>query len=254
MHDADLVVPEERAGDALAVVDRMGGLRTTYGFGRRTSLRLHHGVNLESERGLGLDLHWHVLQQACFPGADEPFWRDLREFDCHGRSVRTTSAACALFVTCVHGALAAEGPLLRWVPDAMAILSADQDLCWDDLVSLAGRFRLTLVLEATLRILSDEFQAPIPMQVFRALEAVPVARSEVRYLESLRDTRRGLLAPARRYWADFWMRHGRERGIPAALPLFAPYLSDRIGTTSSRLPWYVLRRLARGHHEPPVTP
>lgn len=251
MADVDLLVPEQRILEVRALLRRQGEW-TAEGHEPWEQRRLlFHGENYRDRRGLALDLHWHLLFEACYPGADRPFWEASIGFDFRGHALRTLGHADALLLTVVHGGrgLFSSDSLVRWLPDAAALVEAAGDqVDWELLCRRARELHQVPVVEGALRLLADEYAVPVPRPVIQDLAASPVSVWDLRYLTY--QTRRPTepWSTPGWYWADFWMRLGRGRGLAASLPLLLPFLRNRMGEPDTarvlRLACgYLLRRL-----------
>lgn len=243
MADVDLLVPEHQVTDALGALESRGDLWPVLDLAPDTRRLVHHGINLQATENLGVDLHWHLLYEACYPGADQPFWDAAEQVDVHGKQIRTLCHADAFLLAVCHGARGDDDSLIRWIPDAMAILhTAQSDFDWDRLVAQAERLRVVPILEAAAGWLVDTLDAPIPAPVLRRLADAKLSRTDVRHFEQLVQRRRGPIATPRSYWTDFWMRIGHGYGVLRALPRFPTYVAYRLGIAPGALPAELWRR------------
>jgi len=92
--DLDLLVPEVRFGEALAVLQREGWAPQTEGY-RVPDPRFNNAVQLIGTDGRSVDLHCHVLLESCAPGADRGFWERRNPRSSMGRPCE-----CLLLQTC----------------------------------------------------------------------------------------------------------------------------------------------------------
>jgi hypothetical protein len=205
MVDFDLLVPTEQA---LAAVDLLAGqgwqpIRRALDSLTEASLSMWHGEGFQSEGGQALDLHWHMLVECCYPGADDDFWENARPLDLCGVPTWAPGPTDHLLHICVHGAKYRALPQFRWVADAMAILGRPEaEIDWARLVAQATERRLILPLRHTLRYLGDIFDAPIPPATLKALDREPV--SPVERLEYRSATRpRGSLGRLPTLWTRY---------------------------------------------------
>ena len=111
--------------------------------------------------------------------ADAPFWAASQPFALSGREYQTLCPTDMLLHVCFHGARWNVTPPLRWIADAMMILSrAGEEIDWLRLLELARERRLSLMLRETLGYLHRTFAAPVPPFVLATLGVTPVSRGE----------------------------------------------------------------------------
>jgi hypothetical protein len=170
MGDIDLLVPVERAAEAIS---RLGRLGWRPGRPRVADLiRYQHSVQMVHENGEVLDLHWHVLAECVRHNADDGFWRRAIPIRIQDASTRGLGPTDALLHAIVHGMRWNAEPTVRWVADAMAILHASgSDIDWDGLVREASRQRVVLRLAFGLEYLRRSMAAPIPQHALERLHA-----------------------------------------------------------------------------------
>lgn len=187
MSDLDIMVPEDRAPEVIGWFQREGWSSLYYRANapRNPYFRRHtHAFPLEDPHYGILDLHWHALAEATFEGADLPFWSDSVELAVNKIRSRALNPTDQLMHACVHGFTANAQPPIRWVADAVMVLRSS-DVDWTRLLTLASELHVTVPLGSCLSFLRATFQAPIPEQVVRQLQAVLVDHAERRYFETL---------------------------------------------------------------------
>ena len=193
MGDVDLLVPYDRAADAVACLERRGWrpARPRYA----DLIRYQHSVQMVHESGETLDLHWHVLAECVGPGADDGFWRRAVSIRILDTPTLALGPGDALLHTIVHGMRWNAEPTIRWVADAMAILHASgRDIDWGGVVREAGRRRVVLRLGIGLEYLRRAMGAPIPehaLERLRAQRPALVERMESRVLTLDAEARGG---------------------------------------------------------------
>jgi len=181
MEDADVLVPIERAADAMAVLRDSGWSPESLRPERLIGVR--HAEALEDDEGLSIDLHWTALSQ---PSGDEALWTASVPAHVGGTATRALGAADQLLHVCLHGAAwettARASPQavshVRWVADAVTVLRSEPDLDWDRCLEQARSRRLTVALAGMLGYLRDGFAPSIPAALIEALEATPTSRLE----------------------------------------------------------------------------
>jgi hypothetical protein len=187
MFDLDILVPEDRAPE---VVDRLRGTGWTSGLYVPSAsqepyfYRHTHAMPFTHPDYGELDLHWHVLAEATFTGADRLFWSGSVPLAVNDIETRALNPTHQLMHTCVHGFKSSRLAPIRWIADAITILRTSE-IEWTQLVNLATDLHLTVPLSASLSFLRATFPAPIPEGVLAELAATPVDRAERRYFNTL---------------------------------------------------------------------
>jgi hypothetical protein len=181
MADFDLLVPPAQAGAAanlLINLDWQPNLRLPEVF-TETFLSVRHSQNFEDASGRELDLHWHLLLECCYPGADDDYWAGAVPISINGVPTSALNPTDQLLHVCIHGAKWNPTPPFRWVADAMMVLrTSHSELDWDRLIRQAERHRLILPLRSALSYLRDVLQAPIPPEALAEMQSAPVSRAE----------------------------------------------------------------------------
>jgi Uncharacterised nucleotidyltransferase len=187
MSDLDILVREDQAAEVSRRLQREGWTAVDYlpsASQNRYFYRHIHAINLAHPQHGILDLHWHVLADATFRGADRFFWRDSVPLAVNTIKTRALNPTDQLMHVCVHGARANVVSPIRWIADAVTILRTSE-MDWTRLVNSARKLRVTVPLAASLSFLRATFQAPISADVVEELEAVAVDHKERRYFETL---------------------------------------------------------------------
>lgn len=179
MQDVDIMVPEERALDAFSLLQAQGWLRNTLPAVKpgRFFLSYRQSADFTREPQEQLDLHWHVLFEACYRDADQPFWEAAIPVEFEGCPTLALCPTDQLLHVCVHGVSWNDIPPLRWVTDASWVLETSA-IDWQRLVQLAATYRVIPPLRDALRYLVNTFEASVPEEVVRKLEAMPVTSTE----------------------------------------------------------------------------
>jgi hypothetical protein len=179
MRDLDLLVPELRAANAIRVFESAGwrGLwASRYRLGPR-DLGFRQALAYAAADGREVDLHWHALYQATFPGADAAFWESAEPLEFEGMAVQVLCPSDELLHALVHGPTWNDVPPMRWVADAMTVMRA-APIDWDRVLSLTGRLHVTLPMRAACDYLARVFHAPIPERVRNGLAGLRVNSAE----------------------------------------------------------------------------
>ncbi|MGE0598727.1 MAG: nucleotidyltransferase family protein [Dehalococcoidia bacterium] len=179
MHDIDLLITP---GSYRVAVDALleAGWKPLRGdrsdFFRR--VRVFHALPLVGPDGIEVDLHRKMLEENCFPKADDSALARTRTFQMGDETVTTLSPEDHVINACVHGARWDPVPALRWALDvAVTVRSAGASFDWEYLVREAARRRVSLAMCSALAFLRD-YESSIPAGVVEELEALPVRRLE----------------------------------------------------------------------------
>jgi len=177
MGDIDLLVPYDRAAEAVAQLGRIGWQPARPRV--PDLIRYQHSVRMIHETGEALDLHWHVLAECVHRDADRGFWKRAMPIQIHGHDALALAPDDALLHAVVHGMRWNEEPTIRWVADAMAILHATGSaMDWQTLEDEARAQQLVLRLSMGLDYLKGRMDAPIPDRVLERLRTAPAAGIE----------------------------------------------------------------------------
>lgn len=183
MEDLDLMVPYEKALDAVAELQRQGCVLEwpiSREFLRNHVLGYMHALHLRNEGGRVFDLHWHFYHWGVNPDSDDDLWQGSRPASFEEEDVRIPCPADFLLHAIVHGVAWSAISPIRWIPDALAILRHSQSLDWDRLLQQTNKRRLAAMTLPSLLYLRREFAAPVPSEVIHAL-----SRTRVSFLQKL---------------------------------------------------------------------
>jgi len=179
--DFDVLVRTEQTSLAVQLLLQAGltPKRGSVGELDQAMLSFDHGYPFIDAVGRNLDLHWHVLPQCTYPGADDAFWEGSVPMEMQGVATRALNPADELLHVCLHGSEWSGIAPIHWVADATTILKDDRaQVDWDRLVDQARERLLVVAVREALGYLRQLLDAPVPPEVLRALHAIPVSRAE----------------------------------------------------------------------------
>jgi hypothetical protein len=219
MDDADVLVPAERAAEAIDLL-KAAGWDSPLGRPERL-VGVRHAD--EFRRGPhNLDLHWSVLQECCRSGDNDDFWNERQPVSINGVPTSVLCPADQLLHVLVHGARSGPAQPAGWLTDALTLLgSSGIAVDWDRLVAQSTARGLVVPVREALRLLSSTFQAPVPGEVLTALSREDVSRTQQLEYRTKRNRRR-LVGSLPVLWFDYarWARGttaGRLTGFPRYL-------------------------------------
>jgi putative nucleotidyltransferase-like protein len=178
MLDADVLVHAHQAEQAMELLNKLRWKPVRH---RQPQLRIPiiHSTPFEDEGGRQVDLHWHLFWE-CFNASDnDDYWKQAVPIQIGGAKTLALGPTDQLLHTCWHGARWNEVPPIRWVADAMAILSGSAgEIQWASLAKKAKKHRIVLPVRDSLEYLKQKFDAPVPDSVLKSLSAVRISRIE----------------------------------------------------------------------------
>ena len=252
MNDFDVLVPRERAVDAIRVLVAHGWTSALPQPERLPDA--YHSAGFRSRDGLDFDLHWHVVPSNSDPAADASVWSAAVRCDiigaagsrpAGGTSPLALGAEDLLTVVCAHAAQWSPIASVRWVADALAILRAERRAFdWPRVSAQAVRWHVVPHLVDTLGYLRDRWSVDVPAAVLVQLAGAPVPTVDRRAYTVL-----GRMPGPADYLARPWRRYRvrcRDTGAIAAIPGFIRYLQITLGRPRARdLPFEILARFRR---------
>jgi len=245
--DIDLLVPTVQAQSAFALLKRMGWrpCRVPLREITREYAAVNHALLMVNERGVLIDLHWHLLFVSLGPEADRDFWQAAEQRQKKSVPFCILAPTDQFFHACVHGYVHQVAweriPPIRWVADAMQILAVQGKMIdYRRLGGLARQHHLRLALKLTLNYLHDHFTAALPESFIQEMADWPIAAWERGEWRS-QQKRLGLLGALPMCWRHFRrLKHGRANG--QAPKNFVYYLRHRYNLHRRELIPYILKK------------
>ncbi len=171
MSDFDLLVRLDDVERTFKILDEHGWVQKAVPTSR---LRYIHGVGFFNNH-YGVDLHWSVLAEGSYPGGSDRFWAAAQPVTLEGVGTHALDPADQLLHALTHGARWGSIHPLRWVADTIVLLRATPNLNWDRLVELATWYRVSIIVDRLLGYVVEQFDAPVPAEVMKALHRAPTA-------------------------------------------------------------------------------
>ncbi len=203
MDDVDILVPLDRAHDAIRVL-YAGGWTPEAGDDPFDRVSVHHSAGFVDAKENGLDLHWYSLWQSA---PDDAVWDAAVPLRVGNAETLAPCATDLLLQICSHGVAHTLQPLPRWVADAVTTLRGAEDgIDWGRLVEQARARRATTTLAEALGYLRERFEPSIPSGAIAELSAVKAPLFE----RAARRAARRRSTPIRQL-AAHWDRYRRLR-------------------------------------------
>jgi hypothetical protein len=236
MDDFDVLVRTEQAIPAINLLKKLGWKPKSFEPTEEyITVSYSHGFHDGADREF--DLHWHVLSQNREGDSDDDFWEGAIEIKIHDVPTHALNPADQLLHICIHGTKWDVTPTLRWVEDAITILTTLQsEIDWNRLIAQAEKRRLILPLQDTLIYLRDTFNAPIASEILQSIKDIPVPKIE-------RIEYKITVSPPTRWTAvlDLWCQHSRLTGNTSVLHKlikFPGFLQNIWGLSLWKIPFY----------------
>lgn len=239
MSDADLMVPADRADEAIELLRQSGWII-------KVPLKMNykeafHACLLVNKEGQEMDLHWHLFIECCAERDDDPFWQRAAPLMLRTEETLTLSPTDHLLHTCIHGYVWNAMPPLRWVADAYFILQK-QGIDWPMLVTQARELHMGLRLHRSLLFLKNEYAMPIPDDTLAQLAALPVDAFERYEHDVLTQVgrrqhllKRHIIRPLQKVWC-MQQRHYPNRTLAQRIVHFPLQVSHEMRLET---PWHL---------------
>ena len=178
MDDFDILVPTERATDAINLLKEHGFVPVKEK-SPETILPKRHSTPFRNSSQLNLDLHWHIFEDTASGADDSDFWDAAVPVTVNGVSSCALNPADQMLHAFVHGIKWNAAPPFRWIADAMTIVkTSGNEIDWGRLVEKARKCRFVLPVRDGLVYLQEEFGANVPKDILQALHSEPVTNKE----------------------------------------------------------------------------
>lgn len=264
MGDLDLVVPDARARESLAVLAAAGwtALPTPLkgsddpGTQRRHPwilenrhldsfselyFRVRNGHGFRHPDGTDADLHWHVFHEQCEPGIDDALWNRAPALQQWNRSSNSVVSPHLLMLDPIDHLLLilahasrwdAMAPI-RWVADAVLLLRAVEHVDWNRFVSLAQERRLAASVGALLVYLHNELALDVGAETLAALTTPARSPTTRRLASRSRPDLRGGGEELVYLWRR-WRRLRHDDRLHGKAPGWMGFLCHILGIPSRR--------------------
>jgi hypothetical protein len=238
--DVDFLVPTNCADKALEVLQNpVYGLHATaYETKNRGVL---HAMHLFDPKGVDVDLHWNLMIQHAYPGADAPFWAHKQPITLpNGKIGYTLSPTHQVFHNLVHGFHWGQVPAIRWIPDCYVIYRDETAVDWHQLIDLSEHYQMRIPIQQGLQLLRDEFGLTLPDSVRHRLDSLAVSTTEQHYFTLLTQSSSTALSKGMRYVRKIQLGYRLFRNGKPGLSLrqyFWGHLNLRLGWDKRDLPY-----------------
>jgi hypothetical protein len=230
--DVDILVKPEDALQAYALLKQYD-LTPLLNYPEEKLLQLRHAQGFRATAGLMIDLHWRLLYRNWDNQSPLVFWENTIAFQFGAHTANTISISAHLMHVCLHGLDWSFIAPIRWAADAAILLRNHTDqIDWDWILHQTQNRRLTTQLNRQLDYLRNEFDLPIPHQVFQRLAAAKRWRWEKL------ETRLATHPPnILRKLLGFWFSHYRSHpntSLWRRLATFPQFLFDILNITHTK--------------------
>lgn len=169
MLDFDFCIPSTLLRQGMNLLESDGWIPI---FELHSKLLPFRNSNNYSRKGIDIDLHWHVLLDACNDSLDEEFWKAGTPIEWDGIPVRVLSRSDQLIHSCIHGLRWNEVPSFYWMADALHLWKSGQaKFDWPRITRLCRTYHLEPPMADALDYLRAEFQMDVPSDVITPLKS-----------------------------------------------------------------------------------
>jgi hypothetical protein len=142
------------------------------------------GVGFVAADRTQCDIHWHMLHDCCWNGADDGYWARAVRLEWQDCSFLVPQTTDLLFHVVVHGAAYNNVAPIRWIADAAVVMrKAFAEIDWNRIVELAEQRMLTLVMRRAFEQLGELSGTHAPAETMRRLTEAHVSWAERREYE-----------------------------------------------------------------------
>ncbi|MBE0610309.1 MAG: nucleotidyltransferase family protein [Dehalococcoidia bacterium] len=223
MNDIDILVHGRQLRQTVAALEPLGWRQVAPLRNPWKAARIFHAILLRHPSGVEIDLHRHMLEEACWKGADDALWDDSIEFELDGRPARTIRPEAHLVHVVAHGVRWDPVPPVRWITDSTVLLrrfGAGWD--WAFTAELARRLGVSRAVAAGLCYLRDNLGAAVPAEAVEGLLESPSSALE-RLDFRAQQAGSGPVLQSLRYTTRY-LRLSSRRPLTRRIADFPPYL------------------------------
>lgn len=231
MSDADVLIYPDDMQQALQLLYSGGFIAETHdGSVSAGCFNIVHSVGFEKKEHIELDVHSRVFRNNYSGSLTQDIWNQADSFNYNGHAVKTLSPEYHLVHTCAHGFAWNSMPPIRWIADAVKILSTT-DINWTRLVDSAIRFDLHADIVQSLEYLRDVWGQSIPDQVIAELKRAPTSTVKKKLLLAVSRPQRSPLRRLYRLWIrhEYYCLSKGYTGLPRTLFKFPGYCKEVLG-------------------------
>ncbi len=252
--DVDVLVEPGHARAATRILEESGWVAWRKHSER--DLLLAHGLDLWKPPHGALDVHWYLLAECCWEGADRGVWQRAQPMTSVTSTTVVPAAEDLLLHICVHGLRWSPVHAGHWVADAVQIIqTSGERLDWDVVIAEAARRRLGLQMTHALRVVRERGHADVPQAVIDTLEQQPVSlrdRLECRFKGRPVQSAGGLFV----IWTAWRRSAAAARADGRQPPRWTRFLAAALGVATpaalfSRLAAHAWTRARALVHRPP---
>lgn len=246
MADLDILVPFNQANEAIKFL-KSGGWKPENDEFIEYNLKYGRSMMFRNQEGFELDLHWHPLFETRNNDDENDFWKRAIPLELAGFPTFSLCPSDMLLHVIVHGLRWNPEPPIRWVPDAMKLVSTCNDqLDWPYFIRQVRKYRVVLQVKKAFKYLTDNFHLEIPVPVRKELDQIPVTVAEkLLYREAKKDEEKHKDRLFSKLYQLFliYLRQSDETGFFKHLKGFTRFMNFRTaGKSKLRILWYYFKR------------
>jgi hypothetical protein len=226
MNDFDLLIPEKRIKEAIDILLSIGYKPgNNFRFSRKFLL-INNSYTFFGEDSSELDLHWHILYDACSQKADKILLQNPVSVKVNNRTINVLNLENQLLQVIVHGLNRFSSSGFQWMADVVFLLkNYEKQIDWEKLVENSERLNLSLSLYSGFKFINSEIQHLVPERILDQLNSINVSENEKKELR-IKIKGQGRRGHAHLLWYHY-LRNKGLRNFPGFPHYFLIFLQHK---------------------------
>lgn len=213
--DIDLLIPRSSAKQTIQILLDAGWQSTENVEVNKLDqwIQRTHSIHLKNNEDHVIDLHWSVLSES---GIDSLFANyTYRTSELTSYNTTTLSPEDQLLHTLFHGMKYSPQPLIRWIPDAVTLLTKTPDFEWEYFLSQIHHLKIELPIFTALSHLQGRGFIKLPANISLIADHYIPTQRELSHFRFL-TTKPAKLSLVQTYWHSH-VRNSNSQNLIALL-------------------------------------
>jgi hypothetical protein len=179
MSDIDVLIPEQTSRLAIEVLHEHGWKAESEEY-LEYNMRYGKSMMFYNADGYQFDLHWYPFFESHSEVVRSDFWDKAVPLTFLNTETLSLCAEDNLLHTIIHGMRYNPEPPVRWIADAMVLLSAVSGFDWGRFLRLTTTFKLSLQVTDAIMLLQNDYGLKVPESVVQQLTNAKISPAERR--------------------------------------------------------------------------